>query len=465
MKLFYSFLLAFFILTGQAKAQAGKPFINAAEKNGFTLTEMSKAEWELYNSLDTSNAECLLIQGIYTYKRASYMEAIKIFDKSISIYPSAEAYFLRAGCKRQLGDTVGENNDYQQAVKLDSSFKDYIIYVRWTRYLRSAEIAMSEKQYIQASNNYTRMIELNPAHAESFYMRGISKENTGDTVGATQDFSAAIRLDGKFDQVLQTYRLDELYSTAYDKWNNGDWEQALTECDLILTSDPSSAKTHFLKGKILDGTDNISGADAAYQKAIELDSSYHDYANEYRIGKLHESARSRNGDLNGALADYTEALKIDSSFSWTWYERGTIKEQMQDNQGARADFKRAFKLDSMNAEIIYSIGNMESKYGNYSEAITMYDRITAYGLNSYKSLFYIIYLLRGEAKRLQKDYLGAIEDYTMLISYDRENPEYYRKRGLLYTELKKRNEACSDFSQANLLQKGIADEYISKYCK
>ena len=266
---------------------------------------------------------------------------------------------------------------------------------------------------------------------------------------------------------LDSLKLEQMYSSAFDNWQNGDWEEALTDCDRILSHDPSSVKTHYLKGNILDGINDDTGANAAYKFAIDLDSAYSDYIKQYRIGKYHEIARARSDDRNydDALINYTKALEIDSSYSWTWYERGRVKEWMHNNEAAIDDFKKAYKLDSMNVEIIYSIANVETELGNYGSAITMYNKIISHGMNSYHSPFWIVYFLRGEAKKKQEDYEGALEDYTILLSYDRENPEYYRRRGLLFIQLKKSSEACEDFTQANLLQKGIADQYILSFCK
>lgn len=466
MKSLVCILLAFSSFTAHVKAQVGKSFVNTAEMNGL-LFEVTAEGRDRYYRLDTSNAECLLIHGICLFMEGTYKESIKQLDKSCSVFPYAETFFFRAQCKRQLGDTIGGNGDYQKAIELDQSFKDYILYTKWTEYLLVAQMALSEKQFPKAIIYYTKVIDLDSSYTEAFYMRGLAKELTGDSIGSKLDFSEAIRLDEKFGSIYQVYRLDQLYSSAFDNWQNGDWEEALTECDLILSIDTASAKTHYLKGNILDGINDDTGANAAYKLAIDLDSAYSDYVKQYRIGKYHEIARGRSDDrnYNDALINYTKALEIDSSYSWTWYERGRVKKWMHNNEAAMDDFKKAYKLDSMNVEIIYSIANVESELGNYPSAIALYNKIISHHLNSYHSPFWIVYLLRGEAKKMQQDYEGALEDYTILLGYDHENPEYYRRRGLLFIELKKSSEACEDFTQANLLQKGIADEYILNFCK
>ena len=130
-----------------------------------------------------------------------------------------------------------------------------------------------------------------------------------------------------------------------------------------------------------------------------------------------------------------------------------------------SDYKQAHTLDSLNADVLFSIGSLEMKNGNYPEAIAAYDKATAYGVYFYFSPFYRVYELRAKAKELNQDYLGAVEDYTILLSYDYDDYDLYLRRGRLYVELNMLKEACSDFEWANELWRGAAVEEMVKYCE
>ena len=54
--------------------------------------------------------------------------------------------------------------------------------------------------------------------------------------------------------------------------------------------------------------------------------------------------RSNNGDKKGAIADYTEAIRLNSSFAPAYYNRAIDRVAIGDKKGAIGDFKKAAEL-------------------------------------------------------------------------------------------------------------------------
>lgn len=467
MKLLICFVVVCFFLLRPAAAQIGLPFANTAERNGFALGELNEEQSLAYQRLDTTNAECLLIRGIYEYTNSSYAAAIRSLDRSIRIFPMAEAYYYRANCKRVLKDSVGEAFDNNQAIVLDSAFKDHIRYTYQMEHMQAAQVASSYfGDYPKAITEYTQAIELAPDYGQAYYFRGLVREQTGDSIGAEKDFAEAVRLDDKMGIRLEEHRVDQMYSVVYNNLDDENLETALAWCDLIIARSPS-AKAYYTKATLLDRVSDSTGAEAAFQKSIELDTSYSDFLRQFRIVKLSESAKAANSyfELEQAVADYTKALAMDSSYSWLWHDRGHVKARMNDLEGALSDYEQAYARDPLNADVIISIGSLEMNNGNYAEAVAAFDRATAYGVRFYHCPFYRVYELRGMAKELNQDYEGAIEDYTMLMSYDYTDYDLYLRRGRLYAKLNRMQEACNDFAEARKIWKGAAREEIAKYCE
>ena len=71
-------------------------------------------------------------------------------------------------------------------------------------------------------------------------------------------------------------------------------------------------------------------------------SSIPDYAAAYHLRGL---AKSNLGDYYGAIADYSQAVKLKPNYAEAYFYRGNAKFMLGDHDGAEADRKRAIELD------------------------------------------------------------------------------------------------------------------------
>ena len=100
--------------------------------------------------------------------------------------------------------------------------------------------------------------------------------------------------------------------------------------------------------------------------------------------------KAEAGNLKGALADYTTALKYDPLFSEAYLNRAMVKIKMGDTKGALADVNTTIDIDPKRGDAYTTRANINYKTENYKSVIQ--DCTQSIALNPKD---YIAYNLRG----------------------------------------------------------------------
>lgn len=94
------------------------------------------------------------------------------------------------------------------------------------------------------------------------------------------------------------------------------------------------------------------------------------------LGKLFTSRgveRKRKGDLDGAIADYTEALKINPRDLFAYNNRGNTRRDKGDLEGAVADYDAALQVDAGYAAAYTNRGRVHEVRGDVAKARADYE--------------------------------------------------------------------------------------------
>jgi lipoprotein NlpI len=193
----------------------------------------------------------------------------------------------------------------------------------------------------------------------------------------------------------------------------------------------------------LDTCAKASGdtAIAACSRAIELKT--HDLAALfYHRGHEYKT----KGDLDHAIADYSEAIRLDPKDADAYNNRGNVYLDKGDLDRAMADYTEAIGLDPKYAVAYYNRGIMYRKKGDldramadYTEAIRLDPKYAhAYGSRG------IVYRDKGDLDR-------AIADSTEAIRLDPKDASAFRVRGLANFYAGALPKAFADLDQASAL--------------
>ena len=129
--------------------------------------------------------------------------------------------------------------------------------------------------------------------------------------------------------------------------------------------------------------------------------------------------KAKNGDLDGAIADFNRAAELDSKNDAPYYNRAQAKRLKNDTAGAIADYTKAIELGSTNP----------AAYNN-----------------------------RGNARAETKDREGAIADYTHAIELKPDYARAYYNRAMLKKGKGDKAGADADFKRAQKLDPELVRE-------
>ncbi len=169
-------------------------------------------------------------------------------------------------------------------------------------------------------------------------------------------------------------------------------------------------------------------------------------------------------DFNGAIDDFTKAIKRDPDFIQAYENRGVTKFYLKDFRGAIDDYNKALEINPNDYNTHGRRGWAEFNVHEYKKAIA--DFTKAMGGTKNDTPYHNI---RGQAKYYLRDYKGAIADFNYVIrSWTGEKVQKsgaFYWRGLAKINLGEKDNGCLDLSKAAASGYPDADQAIQKYCK
>jgi tetratricopeptide (TPR) repeat protein len=157
----------------------------------------------------------------------------------------------------------------------------------------------------------------------------------------------------------------------------------------------------------------------------------------------------QKGNVQGALAAYSQAIIIDPKYSLAYSSRGYLKGIMlDDTQGGIADYNQAIALDPKNPTLYEYRISLKKSIRDYPGVLVDYSYLIALEPKEPSN-----YRNRAGIRRTTKDYQGALADYNYLVTVlDTKYSGDYRNRALLKEEIFKDYQgALTDYNRAIVL--------------
>ncbi|AFY81753.1 serine protease [Oscillatoria acuminata] len=304
------------------------------------------------------------------------------------------------------------------APKQDATARDWINYGNqlW-------RVGRSE----QAIEAFNQAIHLNRNSYAAWYARGLALSAADRDREAVWSFEQAIVIDNTPHEAWREQGKSLLFLKQYP--------QALASIDQAIQRQNQDAVLYMFRAGILSALNRYQEAVAAYTIAIDITPHSWAYNNRGAI-------RKDLGDVQGAIDDFNQAIKINPQNTNAYYNRGNARKESGDWQGVIADYTKAIDLNPQYADAYNNRGVARKDSGDLSGAIADYTK--AIELNP---LYAGAYYNRGYARKDSGDLSGAIDDYNQAIKINPQDAEAYVRRGIARAHSGDLPGAISDFTE------------------
>lgn len=194
----------------------------------------------------------------------------------------------------------------------------------------------------------------------------------------------------------------------------------------VRTQSPDSAKDVLKQGVERAAQGDFDGAIADYTRAIQINSrvmtgpgNFPCPGSEIVVSDLFNalalnnrgSAYFRKGDLEIALADFNRAIRMQPQLADVYNNRGNVWQEKGDSEKALADFNQAIKLNPRHSAAFNNRANLHQFKGHLAEALADYNQ--SISLEPAKAIAFanrgLTFLQLGQTAQANADFQRALE--------------------------------------------------------
>jgi tetratricopeptide (TPR) repeat protein len=151
----------------------------------------------------------------------------------------------------------------------------------------------------------------------------------------------------------------------------------------------------------------------------------------------------RSGDLQGALREFEEVVRLAPEAPLGWYNRALVRRDLKDCSGAIADFSRALAIEPNYFNALYQRGRCRQALGDDRAAVV--DLTQAAAAPGQVHARFMAYFARADAYRRLGNLEAAHADYTRVLEL-RTDTTARRSRAWVSLYLGRLREAAVDFT-------------------
>ena len=204
-----------------------------------------------------------------------------------------------------------------------------------------AQVELLTGKYENADKLYAKILEINPKHGESLYVRGIIRTTRTDEASLREGieyFKRALHVDPKRSDYYAG--LAEAYQTLGEK------SKALSTYERVVKYSPKDANAHNDIGLLYMDQHKMGKARYYLEKAIKINPKHPEVLNN--LGKLEQET----DHVREAIDFFTKAINAKQNYAIAHLNIGTLYAKLKEKEKAKFHLKEALKLEPDNEEIM-----------------------------------------------------------------------------------------------------------------
>jgi tetratricopeptide (TPR) repeat protein len=225
--------------------------------------------------------------------------------------------------------------------------------------------AFRERAAIGNLKIHPEFMNLNPVEIDELFDSGIKKKDSGNFVGAINNFSKIIQLDSN------NYRYYVHRGLCFIELKN--YQKALNDFSRVLELKPKYLPAFYQRGLIKIELKDFVSAISDFDKALELNPDYN--AAYYHRG----GAKLEIMDYKGAVEDFSELIKREPESIYAYSRRGIAKNYLEDYKGAINDFNQMIKIKPDFPNSYFQRGLVKMKLNQKAQACSDFQKASDLG--------------------------------------------------------------------------------------
>lgn len=264
-------------------------------------------------------------------------------DRAVVLSRRADAHLVAGNLDAAIADR-------HEALKIEPEFAAHRSQLSQLYRIRAA--TAEAKNTNQALADYAQAIELDPSNHDAYAARASLRIAQKEYDKAIEDLASAMKLEpGSADYRTLLAKTHDVRSI--EAMLKGDFDRAIDDLTRAIALHPSPSADSFLnRGSARSAKKDTEGAIADFSEAIRHNPNL---AEAYvRRGEL----RQTNGKPSEALADFDEALKIEPRNVQALIRRGLLREELDQRDAAVEDYRTALTIEPANKVASARLGQL-----------------------------------------------------------------------------------------------------------